>query len=393
MKKFLSMLVALLVLVGIWYIYGKVSVVETRVTAVAGEYEESFSTNAVIIRNEYPVISELSGTLQSSAQKGQRVTKYTNVGFVYAGDVSGTVLSELEEVTKRIEEINNMQDSAAMGLTDIDEINARITAFAEKIAEDVYSGNNALYKENVNEINMLISRKRFLEGESQGENSDITQLMSKKANLENQLSGKRMNLFAPGSGLYFDFVDGYEGLSIDDVQTLTESTVKKILKGEDVGASVKSSVCKIVDNSSWVISAVVSKDEVENLAPGSRVHVRFTGKTEKPVEATVHSIVADGKKFVLNISGTRYADGIYNERVCSVDIIKNEYSGLKIPADAVKNAGEKGDVVEVRTSGGIKEKTVKVLYYADDGTVIVKEGSQNGELLLYDDVVVRSKRQ
>ncbi len=393
MKKFVSMFCVLMVLVGIWAIYGKVSVVETRVTAVAGEYEESFSTKGIIIRNEYPIISEMEGTLQSGIQNGERVTKYTNVGFVYAGDASDTVIQELSQVNDRIEEINNMKDSTVLSLTDVDEISARITAYSDRIADMASSGNSGGINSAINDINMLVSRKRYLEGASQGENADLSQLVSRKETLESQLSGKRMNLSAPVSGLYFDFADGYESLSPDGVQTITEDTIKKVTKGEKLADGEQNAVCKIVDNSNWVVSTVISKEEAEGFAPGLRVTLRFSATSEEPVQATVHSLVASGKKFILNISGNSYVDGIYSERVCSVDIIKNTYKGLKIPADAIKNAGEKGDVVEVRTSGGIIEKTVKVLCLSPDGTAIVKAGNEDGQLLLYDDVIVRSKRQ
>ncbi|MDP4118936.1 MAG: hypothetical protein Q8873_07080, partial [Bacillota bacterium] len=86
-------------------------------------------------------------------------------------------------------------------------------------------------------------------------------------------------------------------------------------------------------------------------------------------------------------------DNIYSERACTVDVIKNTYRGLKIPSAAIRDGGQAGSVVDVRTAGGIIQKSVKVIYTASDGTAIVKAGTEDGDLLLYDEVVIRSNRK
>ena len=393
MKKFLSMLLVLIIIIGIWWIYGKVSVVETRMTAVSAEYEDSFEAKGVIIRNEYPITSEMEGTLQSNVVPGTRVTRYTNVGYVYSGNADEQVVKELAEVNERIEELEKIQDSTLLNLTDIDDINARITSYCERIAKKAREGNNSEIQAYTNDINMLIGRKRYLEGENQGENNDLTQLTNRKNALESRLSGKRVGLNAPVSGLYYDFVDGYESIKTADVTTFTAEKVNKIIKGESVGSETENAVCKIADNSGWIISVVTDKDTIQGLAEGQRVSLRFTGTDENPVEAKIHSFVYDGKKVILNIEGTCYAGDVYNRRVCTVDLIKNTYRGLKIPSEAIMDGGEAGKVVEVRKSSGIKKKKVTVLYSLPDGNAIVSAGTDPEELLLYDEVIVKSRRE
>ena len=393
MKKFLSMLLVLALLLGVWWVYGKVSVTETRVTAMAGEYEESFNAKGVIIRDEYPITSELSGTLQSNVLSGTRVTRYTNVGYVYAGGADDAVIQELANVNERINEINNMQDSTVLTLTDVNEINSKISSYCEQLAKKGYGGNNSELRALQNEINMLISRKRYLDGESLGENNDITSLLNRKSELENRLSGKRVGLGAPVSGLYYDFVDGYEGVKISDVTNLDPDKIKKIQAGQSIGSETEKAVCKIVDNSGWIVSIVATKDNVQGLAENQKIQLRFNGSEAEPVDAVIDSFVYSGNKVIVNIEGTCYVDNIYSERTCTVDVIKNTYRGLKIPTDAIIKKGEAGDVVEIRTSGGTKEKTVQVLYTPPDGTAIVKAGTEQGELLLYDEVIVKKKRR
>lgn len=393
MKKFVSMLLVLAVMFGVWWLYGKVSVVETRITAVAGEYEDSFNTKGIILRNEYPITCELEGTLQSSVPSGSRVSRYTDVAYVYSGSADDSVVQELSRVNARIEEINNIQDTTLLSLTDVDEINSKISSFSEQIAKLSYSGSFTEISGLEDEINILIGRKKYLEGESAGENNDLAALLGKKAELETRLGGKRMVLGAPVSGLYFDFTDGYEGLNVNDASSLTADTVNKICKGADVGAKIDHAVCKVTDNSSWVISSVIGKDEAAGLAEGQSVLLRFNETDEKPVNAVVSSFVYDGKKIIVNFEGSAYIGNVYSERTCTVDVIKKTYRGLKIPAKAVYQKGEAGDVVAVRTSGGEVEKTVQVLYSPPDGTVIVKAGSDSGELLLYDEVIVKTNRK
>ena len=392
MKKFLSMLIILAILIGVWWVYGKVSVTETHMTAVSGEYEEAFQAKAVIIRNEYPIVSELKGTLQNSVTPGTRVTRYSNVGYVYSGNADEKVIAELSQVNERIAEFEKIQDATLLNLTDINEINAKITGLSNQIATKGRTGSGSEIHGLISEINMLIGRKRYLEGESRGEN-DLTELSKRKATLESKLSGKRMGLSAPVSGLYYNFVDGYEGVKISEVSTLTADKLTKIAKGESVGAETQGAICKVVDNSCWIVSVVTDKDTVTGLAEGQPITVRFTGSESQPVDARVHSFVYDGKKVIMNIEGTCYVDEIYNQRVCTVDIIKNTYKGLRIPSKAIVDGGEAGMVVYVRKTSGEKQKQVKVLCSLPDGTSIVKSGTDSEELLLYDEVIVKTKRK
>ncbi|MBQ3053333.1 MAG: hypothetical protein IJC89_00315 [Clostridia bacterium] len=393
MKRFMSMALVLVILLGIWWVYGKVSVVETRVTAVAGEYEDSFNAKGIIIRNEYPITSSLEGILQNSVQNGTRVSKYANVAYVYSADADKDVIDSLKEVNARIEEISSIQDSTLLSLTDVNEINSKITSFTDIIAKESVGGDNTRITGILDEINILISRKRYLEGESVGENNDLNSLMNKRTELENKLGGKRVALGAPVSGLYFDFTDGYEGVKISDTSSLTIDKIENIQNGKSIGDKTENAVCKIVDNSAWVVSVVMNKDRAKTLAEGQSVQLRFNGDENTPAVAKVDSFVYDGKKVIVNFAGNCYVGNIYSERVCTVDIILNTYRGLKIPADAIINKGDAGNVVLVRKSGGDVEKTVKVLYTPDDGTAIVKAGTQSEELLLYDEVIVKEKRR
>ncbi len=393
MKKFLSMLLILAILIGVWWVYGKVSVDETHMTAVSGEYEEAFQAKGVIIRNEYPIVSELKGSLQNSITPGTRVTRYSNVGYVYSGNADEKVIAELSQVNERIEELEKIQDATLLNMTDINEINARITTLSGQIASKGRAGLGTEIQALINEINMLVGRKRYLEGESRGGNSDLTELNNRKATLESKLSGKRMGLTAPVSGLYYNFVDGYESVKISDVSSLTADKLNKIEKGEPIEGEIQGAVCKIVDNSGWIVSVVTDKDTVAGLAEGQAITVRFTGSEQQPVDARVHSFVYDGKKVILNIEGTCYVGDIYSQRVCTVDIIKTTYKGLRIPSKAIMDGGEAGMVVDVRKTSGTKQKQVKVLCSLPDGTSIVKAGTDSNELLLYDEVVVRTKRK
>ena len=80
------------------------------------------------------------------------------------------------------------------------------------------------------------------------------------------------------------------------------------------------------------------------------------------------------------------------DRFVKISLIKNKYSGLKIPVEALRvNDGKTG--VYVVVDGIVKFKKAKVLY-KDDGYAIVEENNiSQGGLLLYDEVIVSSSRK
>ena len=74
----------------------------------------------------------------------------------------------------------------------------------------------------------------------------------------------------------------------------------------------------------------------------------------------------------------------------SMTIINNTYSGLKLPAKAMRFKDEKAGVF-VRSGMTIKFVEVNVVYKTDEYFICEQQVSNDSVLRLYDDVVVKGK--
>ena len=72
-------------------------------------------------------------------------------------------------------------------------------------------------------------------------------------------------------------------------------------------------------------------------------------------------------------------------------VIKNTYSGLKLPKKALRVQDGKTGVF-VRSGATLKFVTVNVIYSTDEYIICEQQTSNDDVLRLYDDVVVKGKR-
>lgn len=75
------------------------------------------------------------------------------------------------------------------------------------------------------------------------------------------------------------------------------------------------------------------------------------------------------------------------KRSVNVDIIKKEYSGLKVPAEAVVEQNSE-TFVYINKLGVAEKRPVSVLYKAEDIAIIKEDNVREDALLLYDDVII-----
>ena len=89
------------------------------------------------------------------------------------------------------------------------------------------------------------------------------------------------------------------------------------------------------------------------------------------------------------MTGTRELYHLYNSRKVHAEIIFAEYSGLQVPANALRKEEGK-DVVRVLGSGSASTpKEVEVLYQNQQIAIIKEDNTKKDSLLLYEEVLLQ----
>ncbi len=360
-----------------------------------GEMEKAYSFEAMLIREETGMSAGKSGVLESMVEDNEMVRKNKHVASIYESKVDAEVKNKLANINIRIEEITKVKEESSNVVSAGYTIEAAMKDKVEELTVALRQGNvKKAYSLN-SEIHILNDKKNVWEKGEEYTDDVLDELLKEKAEYERKLGNAKEDLFSPTSGIYSTHIDGYEQLlnpaavesmSVDDFNTIKNMKVS----AEDIKKSGYQ--CKIIDNFTWSVAFTANKDEISKLKKGSVVYVR-NANSPKDMKAVVSYIsTPTNDKYVVIVTSDIKCDWAMKDRFVKIDLIKNKYSGLKVPMKALRVRDGKTGVYVV-VDGIVKFKNVNVLY-KDSGYAIVEENNTSrGGLLLYDEIIVSSSKE
>lgn len=387
MKKYFPLVGIVAVIILIWWAYNSIVHPTIDATAISGEHKVEIDGDALVIRNETPITVSGQGYFQNVVETETKVYAGETVGWHCTGEPDVEVIKQLNVINQKIHEAT-LASSTDLALTnDIFSIDNKIFSYTKQISALSAKGDQKKINEIRNEIDLLLERKNnIVSNKTSGKEDVIAQLNKQKSGLERQLGGIKNNLFAPISGIFVSKADGLEmSLNFSSAETLTPAVVQDYLSRKEYKADetiYPYPVCKITDNSEWLLATVCSKEKAGEVSVGQSVTVSFPDEGDRTLRCKIYKISEeeDGQ-VVLYIIGTNEIYNILTARKIKINILLEKYEGLRIPATAIKSIDGK-DFVEIEKAGGSYEAEVTVLY-KDEEFAIVKEG---GELSMYDKV-------
>jgi len=377
-------LIALLIV-----IFGHIGNVETE-TVLSGTMENSSFHQAILIKNEYVITPETDGNIRTLVKEGELVSSGKNIATVYKKDVDEDIQKKLSQVSDRINEIVESENSDGMFTNDRYKIDAQIS---DKIKEMVYYLNTSDV-ENASkiksQINTVFEKKLNITGDKETV-TILNSLISEQREYERRLAGSKEEIYSPRSGYFSVNVDSFEEiLTLKTAKDLSvkefDSVIEKIEKKESQEVSAPSG-CKIIDNFEWMIAIKADEKRAKDFSVGEEVFVNFEG-TEKENSATVESISQnqDGECIIL-LNTAEYNPDVINVRSLNVNLIKNRYTGLKVSNKAIREVnGETGVYVLVDTI--VRFKKAEVVYSDDTHSIVRENNALDNALLLYDEVIL-----
>lgn len=393
MKKFLlHVLIFCLVAFQIWNIFilfnppVKTEMVYYDTIASADEYD------GIIIRDETVIISDSSGVLESATTENNVVKKGKMVASVYTGSVDGDTQEKLKQINARIAEITGSQENSLVFEGDQAKIESNISTRISDMIVSINDKDIRHVSELKGALNVLISKKNEVSGDSGSVAAMLDELKSQKAQYEQMLSSSRQDLYAPRAGIFSTKIDGFEQiLSGDGMKSMTVENFNTVSDTEPaITQGAGQPVCKIVNNVEWHVAMLVDSEKASEMSVGQAVYIRI-GDSVAEYNATVSYISpAEGNKCVVGVTATEYSDEAMAHRKTGITLITNKFSGIKIPIKAVRvNDGVQG--VYTVTEGLMKFKKADIIYMDDNYAIARENNSDGGSLLLYDEVVVDAK--
>ncbi len=352
--------------------------------------EDVISTRGIMIKYENVIDPGLSGTLEPSVQEGARVSVGQEVAAIYSGRVDTETKNQLEQVNKKIEQIEKNQANLFSFSGDVSRLEQKITEQTAILVEKSIAGDLLGASEAQLVIEVLCEKKAQITGDGAAGNL-IEELKAKKASLEARAGAATRRLYARSAGVFSTAVDGLEAVATPyNMMELTPARVTELLehgtKEESEGDKV---ACKIMQNFRYFVAINLPSESVETLKIDDTAGLRFYDLSGDivPVKILYISPEEDGQKTVI-VEGNRYLETLLKRRLVNLEFVKGHYEGYCVSVESLRS---KDDVtgVYVRRENMLKFIPVTILYNTEEVAIVASKDEQM-PLRLYDEVVVRA---
>lgn len=391
MKKVIYIILSLAVFViAVYGLYYAITPVNSKKVEYV-HYENSISTNAFVIHDEWVATSRSDATAYFGVTEGDRVAKDSIVGELFYGEVSEESMKELSVVDNKIR-TTKAQKSNETGI-EIDETN---------IENSIYSRENDIIEAAAkNDIAAISRSKRDIislrKNKSLSYEDEIKALESQRQAVIGKTGLMKEDVVAQISGVFTTYVDGYEeSLKVSDIDSydvsyfnnLSQSPKTVKLTGK---VSAGGQVCKIVNNHVFYVLMSIPTDVMEGHEVGDSVKIRFDKMASAMAKGSIYKIGEDdnGKRLV-TVACREYLEGAFSYRSVDVDLIFESYDGYKVPVHALRTDDDgKHKVIGIK-DGKRFDCYVNVLYNNTDGdyTIVTPTDDSKSKLSQMDRIQV-----
>lgn len=362
------------------------------ITTISAEYyttTEGFQIEGTIIREEQVITSSTTGTLHFILSDGERVAKNGTIANIYSNPEASVMVNRIEQLKVRIADIEEIQGYNDVEAADISLANKKVNNSLNTMIRSVAAGNFSSFEDDSSDLLINISRRQLITGEQSDFSVRLSELKTELDSLSASLPQPVGSITASESGYFVSGTDGYESVltcdSIDDItpEYLDSLNANPVLQG---------AIGKIVSGYTWYIAAKVDISDSLKYKVGDKLTLKTTVKSTPELYVTLEKITTSkvDKTAVMVFSCKQMNSELASIRKGTMTIVNNTYSGLKLPAKALRVQDNQTGVF-VRSGITLKFVTVNVIYRTDEYIICEQQVSNDTVLRLYDDVVVKGK--
>lgn len=358
--------------------------------AVLCSINENISFEGVIIRDEtvIPYTGYSSSDIISyNYADGSKVSKGDKLAQIFSTPEEASASSRLAKTEAKIEMLKRAQNPGTTDYVQPESISRRIDENYKQLIALANENRFVGFEEQKNDMTLVMNIFNIISGLSANYNVKISELETEAVKLRQQVSSAKGEKLADRTGYFVSYCDGYEDiLNKKKALSLTEEDINTIIaeaatKRRDVP---KSSIGKMFSDYSAYIVGVIDHDP--RVTVDSRLKLS-SDSSDTLYDVTVVSCrdMNDGKSVAV-FSCDILDSAIASSRIHSMQLIFDEYSGIKVPRSAIRFLGEdKG--VYVILGEDITFKKIDVIYEGSD-FVISRNTSDDDSLRLYDQILL-----
>lgn len=362
----------------------------TTETATVYSSAEKVTFNGVYIRNETVVSGGKSGVLSYPSSDGSKVAKDSVVAYVYKSANDIYINQQIESLKNEVEILKKEQSPGTTVVAQPEFISSLIDEKYRTITTLAARNDLSSLRSESDDFQMLTGIYQIVIGEETDYNDRIEQLEKQIKLLEAKQNNPIDIITVPNSGYFISYVDGYEDiLSTDKISSITADDIKEVIKNDGYNAAKasKKAVGKIVDDYEWDLVGIVNPKDA-SFNPGKEVKVKLSS-TPDLLTAKIADVIEtdDPEECVIVLSCEKLNFNLVQYRTERVEIILDDFNGIKVPREAVRfnKNNEKG--VYVLLGQRIAFKKVDVIYECDE-YLLSAITSDTSYISVYEDIIL-----
>lgn len=303
-------------------------------------YTMKTKEKCIVIRDEYLIKSDTSGTLSLLVDNNERVQKFQNIATVYNNNVDNSINEEIKKLKEDIKDLEREKNSLKIGILSVKKEEV-------KILEEKVKSNTTNYYASTSGI-----------------------VSYKYDNNENKYNSENLS-----------------NLTKDDVENasnnyMTSSVNNKKIKQGNI-------IARVIDNNDSYIAFVSEDNKLFNEGDSVKIEI----KNEK-INGEIYKKYKKNNYFIIVVKITQQNIGIYDTRVEEFDIIYRQMEALRIPKESIVKKNNKIGVYFVNEQNNKPEFIeVKGITFEDDDYVYIdfrsNEASGVNTVKLHDRIILK----
>ena len=374
----------------------------TTEIVTAADAVDGIKITGIIIRNEEIIKSDTSAAMHFEINDNERVAAGGVIANLYGCSAQSVAAAELKNIEKEINNIEQIHKYNDLNAVDIGTLNAKIYDEFNIIASITATGKFSSLQSNKEEMLALMNRRKLATGQEVDFSAQLSALKTKRDALLSRVGQPIGVLKTEKSGYFVSATDGYENiLTPDKLDSITPEFLDD-MKPENAGDD--KTVGKLVSDYTMYIAASVSINDSLSFKVGDKLVINTSLKSNPELDVEVHDINVShaSDRAVIIFSCQEMSGELSSMRTDTMTVVKKKYSGLKVGSKALRVSTQ----TVTNADGTQSEKTVTGVYivngvtaefvpvniiYTYDNYALCEIISEDGNLRLYDEVIVKGK--
>lgn len=348
--------------------------------------QTTVNTTAFVVRDEaYITASDATGTVVSIAEDGKRVGSGDPVAVVFSSAESAAAYVRINELEDEISYYKQLKNRVGIGTNAPSSYSNMIDDACLDFISASREGIDRNFNEALKDLRDAVTARQLAVGEQLSVDSKLTALESELLSLQGKASGYS-TVASPNSGYYIGSVDGYENaISYDDVLNVNCEKINSLLSYQKQ-TPASTTMGKLVDEFNWYLLCNVPYGSSGDIAIGDVVSVNIPNTAVGKIKCTVaFKGNKEGEQVAFVLKCNTMNRDVANLRIEDIEIILNEYNGIRINNSAIREQdGEKG--VFVVRGNIVQFKKINIIESNEEFSII--EASQDSSFVREYDTII-----